>query len=220
MPRYEMNMGLAFPADEPVARFVVGLAIVNNEWLRGMALMPKVESTEASDEQRGVRAMLARQQAATCFEGIRFVATARERFPEVCSFVDGLNANAQGHYAQVQDAADPNSLHHLPWLREHRNATMHVPKMHPKAFAAGTEPMANAVATTASEDSYVEYGETVGSVRFGFADLVGLQLLPWGEEADAIKKLSRARIALGGFVHEAVDAYLKSLPHGVVRRIQ
>jgi hypothetical protein len=216
MPRYEMNMAQAFPSDDPVARFVVGLAIVNNEWHRGMALMPKIEPTDASDEDRAVRAMLARQQAATCFEGLAFVEAAREQFPPVASFIDSLNESAQEQYAQMKEAADRDSPHHLPWLREHRNATMHVPKMNPGAFAAGAEPMANAIAATAELTSYVEYGETAGSVRFGFADLVGLQLLPWSEEADAIKKLSRARIALGGFVHEAVDAYLKALPHGVL----
>jgi hypothetical protein len=54
-------------------------------------------------------------------------------------------------------------------------------------------------------------------VRFGFTDAVSVQMLPW-EDPNVMKHLSRARLALGGFVHEAVDAYLNALPPGVVPR--
>jgi hypothetical protein len=60
--------------------------------------------------------------------------------------------------------------------------------------------------------------DSVASVRFGFADVVSVQMLPW-DDPNIMKHLSRARLALGGFVHEAVEAYLRSLPTGVVRQV-
>lgn len=64
---------------------------------------------------------------------------------------------------------------------------------------------------------YVSHEDTVGSVRFGFADVVSVHMLPWNDP-NVMKHLSRARMALGGFAHEAVDTYLKALPPGVVQQ--
>lgn len=214
--RYSFNIGEAFPSSDEVARFVTGLAMSNNEWHRSMAVMPQDDPAEATEEVRGARLMLARQQAATCYEAIDFIDSARRQFPQVASFIDGLGPEAQEHFSHIKEAVDPKSPFHLPWLRDHRNATMHVPELHPEKYKRGTEDMANALDKAAPLEGIVTHDDTVRTVRFGFADAVSVHLLPW-DDPDVMKHLSRARMALGGFVHEALEAYMRSLPPGVVK---
>jgi hypothetical protein len=214
--RYSFNIGAAFPARDEVARFATGLAMISNEWHRSMAVMPKDDPASATDEVRAVRLMLARQQAATCYEAFDFLDGARRQFPRVAVFIDGLGPEAQEHYRRVKAAVDPGSPFHLPWLRSHRNSTMHVPELHPAKHQRGKEDMANALDKAAPLTGTVTHGDTVKTVRFGFADVVSVQLLPW-DDPNVMKHLSRARIALGGFVHEALEAYLRTLPRGVVK---
>jgi hypothetical protein len=215
---WRFKMEDAFPASDEVARFIVGLGLINNDWHRTMNLMPKSEPTEATEDERGTRLMLARQQAATCHEAIEFIADSRRHYASIGLFIDDLNADAQGHYRQLREAADPQSRHYLSWLREHRHVTQHVPELHPAKYEHGKDAIANALMAAARLEGSVSHEDTVGSVRFGFADVVSVQMLPW-DDPNVMKHLRRARIALGGFVHEAVDAYLKALPKGVVRQV-
>ncbi len=214
-------MERAFPADNEVARFVVGLGLVNNEWHRTMELMPKVEPAKATENERGIRLMLARMQAATCHEAIKFIAESRHFYPKIGEFIDSLSDEAQEHYRQLKEAADPASPFHLSWLRDHRNVTLHVPELHPAKYASGNDVIANAlnaITEGTPQQGSVSHEDTVGSVRFGFADVVSVQMLPW-DDPNVMKHLSRARMALGGFVHEGVETYLLSLPPGIVRRV-
>jgi hypothetical protein len=220
MNEWIFKMEKAFPADDELARFIVGLGLINNEWHRTMELMPKDEPPEATDEARGVRLMLARLQAATCHEAIKFIATARKNYPDtIGAFIDGLSAEGHEHYSQFNEASDPNSPFVLPWLRDHRNVTLHVPELSPSRYDGGNDAIANALRKAAPWPGKVSHEDTVRSVRFGFADVVSVQMLPW-DEPNVMKHLSRARLALGGFVHEAVETYLQALPADIVSRVQ
>lgn len=222
MPEWRFPMEQAFRPDNEVGRFIVGLALIANEWHRTMKLMPRVEPAAATDDERGIRLMLARTQAATCHEAMKFIAESRHFYPKIGEFIDGLNAQAQEHYRQLREAADPASPFHLSWLSEHRNVTVHVPELRPASYASGNDTIANALTAIEEgtpQDGAVSHEETAGSVRFGFADVVSVQMLPW-DDPNVMTHLSRARIALGGFVHEAVETYLLALPAGVVRRVE
>ncbi len=211
-------MAQAFPESDPVARFTVGLGLIANEWHRTMRLMPKTESSEATDDERGIRLMLARQQAATCHEAIKFIADSRRNYPnKVGTFIDGLNTNALEHYSHLKEAADPKSPFFIAWLRDHRNVTLHLPEIHPGRYGGGKDMLAISLREASRLSGYVSHEDTVGSVRFGFADVVSVHMLPWNDP-NVMKHLSRARMALGGFAHEAVDTYLKALPPGVVQQ--
>jgi hypothetical protein len=60
--------------------------------------------------------------------------------------------------------------------------------------------------------------DTIGSVRFDFADEVGVQLLPdIVSDPDLMKKLSDATVALGLFMHGAVLQYVKARHPGAIR---
>jgi hypothetical protein len=218
MPEWRFTMDQAFPAADEIARFVVGLGLINNEWHRTMKLMPKDDPLDVTDDERGIRLMLARQQAATCHEAIDFIANARHHYPKIGEFIDSLSDEAKEHYRQFNEAAEPQSPYYLPWLREHRHVTLHVPELHPDRYVHGKDAIANALAEAGPLEGAVFHEGSVASVRFGFADVVSVQMLPW-DDPNVMKHLSRARLALGGFVHEAVEAYLLSLPHGVVRQV-
>lgn len=218
MPEWRFTMEQAFPAADEIARFVVGLGLINNEWHRTMKLMPKDDPLDVTDDERGIRLMLARQQAATCHEAIDFIANARHHYPKIGEFIDSLSDEAKEHYRQFNEAADSQSPYYLPWLREHRHVTLHVPELHPERYAHGKDAIANALAEAGPLEGAVFHEDSVASVRFGFADVVSVQMLPW-DDPNVMKHLSRARLALGGFVHEAVEAYLRSLPTGVVRQV-
>jgi hypothetical protein len=214
MTEYTFNIGAACPADKAVARFVTVLGIVNNEWHRSMYLM---NLTQDDPDGAGIRLQLTRSQAASLLEATKFITDSRKRFPEVGTFVAGLDADAQQNLDRLLAALDPNSPHFMDWLKDHRDVTNHFPKLHPTAYANGDEEVANALANAAPHTGTISTGETQAKERFGFADEVAVQLLPdIVENPDEIKKLAEARIALGTFVRAAIAAYMYSLPAGVV----
>ncbi len=84
------KIGDAFPADDPVARFITGLGMISNDWLRLITDM--VSDEDDSREGIGRRISLFRRQAALVHEAATFITDARRMFPAVASFVDGLDA--------------------------------------------------------------------------------------------------------------------------------
>jgi hypothetical protein len=182
-----------------------------------MALMPTSDPTEATPEERGLRMMLARQQAALCYEGITFIKASR-RSSRVVTFMNGLDVGAKKHYADLIEATDKKSPFYLPWLRGHRNVTLHVPAVTPSRGEPGVT-LTEALAEAAGRLGRISHDGTVKTLRFGFADVVAQEFLPWEEERDLMKHLSRALLALGGFAQKAISAYFKALPPGVVQRI-
>ncbi len=161
--------------------------------------------------------MLARQQAALCYEGIAFIKSAR-RSSRVVTFMSGLSAEAKKHYSDLIEATDKRSPFYLPWLRGHRNVTLHVPAVTPSKGEPGVT-LTDALAEAAGRLGHISHDGTVKTVRFGFADVVAEEFLPWEEEDDLMKHLSRALLALGGFAHKAINAYFRALPADVVQRI-
>jgi hypothetical protein len=212
--RYEFEIGKAFPASDEVARFVTVLAMISNDWHRTMKMMPRTGPAETAAEERGLRIMLARHEAASCFEAMVFVADSRRRFPQsIEPFVSGLGPTAQQRLGTIAAALDHTSPDYQAWLQGHRNVTSHYPELDPDKYANGKEEIGNALAAAAKHTGTISVGEKASSVRFGFADEVGVQLLPdVNTEGTAIKMLSHARIALGLFIQKAVQAYRQAHP--------
>lgn len=73
---------------------------------------------------------------------------------------------------------DAKSSHYQRWLKYHRNVTFHFPLLHPERETHGDEKIANALRDAASLEGTITAEDTIGSVRFEFADEVGVQLLP------------------------------------------
>lgn len=203
----------AFPADDPVARFITGLAMISNDWLRSITDMFDLDGD--TPEETGRRVSLFRRQAALIHEAAGFITDARRMFPAVSAFVAGLEMTARDGCARVIGAVDSTSPHYLgDWLEDHRNVTHHYPKMHPAAAEHGQEEMANALAGAAEIESTIDSGTRFGDARFRFTDEVGVQLLPPLEKPAWVEQLRDTAIALADFAQRAAMAYLESRPSG------
>src|ERR1039458_3348381 len=155
MPTYTFSIGGAFPESDPVARFVTVLAMVINDWHRTMEMMVTTAEEDPHGkhaETRGIRLMLARQEAAACFEATKFIDESRKHFHEIEAFVQSLGPEAQEYIAAVEAAVDRGSPEHQAWLEGHRNVTSHYPELGREKHAAGNEEIANALKRTASLD--------------------------------------------------------------------
>lgn len=159
------KIGDAFPADDPVARFITGLAMISNDSLRSFEDMFGLEGD--SPEEIGRRVSLFRRQTALIHEAATFITDARRMFPEVATFVAGLESEARDGCERVIGGVDRGSAHYLgDWLEGHRNVTHHYPKMHQAAAQHGKEEMANALADAADFKSTIESGQRFGDARF------------------------------------------------------
>jgi hypothetical protein len=206
------KIGDAFPASDPVARFITGLAMVSNDWLRSVEEMFKLGDTP---EEVGRRISLFRRQAALVHEAAAFITDARRMFPQVANFIGGLEAKARTGCERVIGAVDPNSPEYLDeWLEDHRNVTHHYPKMHPEAVKHGQEEMANALAQAADIESSIDSGRYFGEARFRYADEVGVQLLPPLDDRRWMEDLRDIAMALADFAQRAAQAYLQTRPAG------
>lgn len=213
MTAIRFKIGDAFPADDPVARFITGLAMVSNDWLRSITDMLELESD--TPEAIGRRVSRFRRQAALVHEAATFITDARRMFPAVAGFIDGLEDQTRDRCDRVIGAADPASPFYLgDWLEDHRNVTHHYPKMHPAAAQHGREEMANALSDAADIESTINSGTTFGDARFRFADEVGVQLLPRIDNPTWFAELRDTAMALADFAQRAAQAYLDARPPG------
>jgi hypothetical protein len=81
MTQISFKIGEAFPADDPVARFITVVATISNDWLR---LWHDVALSEAEDEEtRALRFANYRLHAALHYEAAVFLHASRCRFSEV-----------------------------------------------------------------------------------------------------------------------------------------
>jgi hypothetical protein len=214
----------AFPADKEVARYVVVLGWIYNDWRRTMdAMLAAVDQPDGM----GIKLLRFRQVVGYSHEATLFLEDARERYPKIDEFVLGLGADVLREYDRIFDTLRPVKK----WVREQRNATFHYPRVKP--WRKGETPdfegrFANALAAAADagDVSSATLATTYGGVRFDFADAVlahrlGIKL---PEQEDQFKALIDALIdsqnAVKVFVAAAVSTYLESLPPGIVERTE
>ena len=207
--RFNFTFGEAFRASDPVARFVVVLAMASNDWHRLMSLMPTTIPEQANAEEQGIRLMLARQVAATAFEAAAFVRDSRKRFPkEVGAFLDALSDEAKSDLARFTATVEQGSPEYEAWLERHRNVTSHYPEILPDKAAQGREEVANALQRVAAYGQTLVIGGRVNEHRFYFADAVAVEFMPQpNTDRTAIARLSEVRHAFARFVLHALDTY-------------
>jgi hypothetical protein len=213
---YRFQIGAAFPSDDPVARFVTVLAMMSNYWHRSMRA---IDASMEDEDGPGIRLMLARQQAAFYYEATKFIADSGRSFPtEIEGFMASLDEPTKGHYDTIMAGLDADSPHYQGWLKEHRNVTFHFPLLHPERDTHVDEEIANALRDAASLEGTITAEDSIGSVRFEFADEVGVQLLPdIVSNQDVTKELGEATVALGLFMHGALLQYIESRQPGTIR---
>jgi hypothetical protein len=214
MPKVMFKIGDAFPASDPVARFITVLGMMSNDWLRSIQEMLALD--DADPDSGGRRLSLFRQQASLHHEAATFIREARRRFSEIDEFIDGLPTIAQDECDQVVCGIDPQSPHyHGHWLADHRNVTFHYPEMHPDKAKHGQEEIKEALEAASGLESSIESGDYFGSVRFRFADEVAVQWLPDDPDlATLIENLRESVLAMSRFVQRAAKVYMESRPSG------
>jgi hypothetical protein len=215
MTTMRFNIGTAFSAENPVARFVTVLAMMSNDWLRIMQEMVTLDSDEPETQARHI--MLFRQQAALHHEAAARLVDAPSQFVEVRTFMDGLPPEAAADRDIVIGGIKPSSPHYLgDWHEAHRHVTFHHPVLQRDRAAAGAEELHNGLTGAASHEGTITWTEgQFGSVRFGFADEVVVQWLPDAEkQADLIERLRDSALALTRYAQRAAGAYLQALPEG------
>src|SRR3954447_19399155 len=112
MSALRFRIGAAFPADDPVARFVTGLAMICNDWLRFMgdfAILTEASNTDGDDEAAARHVGVFRLQAALLHEAARFATTAHRKFPEIARFVDHLDDTARSDFLRLASVLDKSS---------------------------------------------------------------------------------------------------------------
>jgi hypothetical protein len=217
MQTIRFNIGEAFPASDPVARFITVVGMVSNDWLRLVNEMVAIDDEDP--DGAGRRVMSFRQQAALHHEAAEFIMSARRRFPEIEAFITGLADEAQRECAQVTGGVDPRSPDYLgDWLGDHRNVTFHYPELHPEKAAHGQEEISEALSKAADLEGTITMDEKFGTVRFEFADQVVVQWLPTPTEKEQVAALRESVMALGRFAQRAAQAYLESRPEGTITR--
>jgi hypothetical protein len=101
---YTFRIGDAFPAADPVARFVAVLAIIYNDWRRTMdSMAASVEDPDGT----GIRLLRFRQLVGYTHEATTFLTLSRERYGEVDAFVRSLNPEALDYYNTLFTALAP-----------------------------------------------------------------------------------------------------------------
>jgi hypothetical protein len=130
---FVFKIGEAFAADDPVARFLVVLAMMSNDLLRLIDLMLADEDHDPSR-----RLFCFRVQTALFFEASNFLREpSHRRWPAVRSFVDGLGAAEKSDFERAVGATDRHSTMFLgEWVEESRNRTFNYPDLHPMRPAA------------------------------------------------------------------------------------
>jgi hypothetical protein len=109
MPTVRFTIGQAFPAADPVARFITVLAMMSNDWIRLFEVI-----RASPEDEAGLRVLIFRQQAALHHEAADFIREARRQFhASVDAFVRGLDASAQENCERIVGGIDPRSPHFL-----------------------------------------------------------------------------------------------------------
>ena len=212
MPSIWFKIGEAFPADDPVARFVTVVAMISNDWQRLVQRMVELDDADcvheaAQAEQAALLIENYRLQAALHYEAARLLQQAYERFPEVRNFIDGLTPEAIAEFRLVIGGVTKGSPnYHGDWFSDARNATFHYSKLNRR------ERVGKGLAAAAEEIGAISLGDSFASVRFGFADKVALKWLGGSQpEAEIEAKLVGLResvMALTQFAQRALGVYL------------
>lgn len=201
----------AFPAAEPVARFLTMVAMMCNDLLR---LVDWMLSLDAAQSEAGAAARIFsfRLQASALFEASKFLREASRRSPQIRAFVASLSEDAQQELEHVQCVGQTSTAPLGEWLRAHRNVTFHYAQLDVNKAAAGVEEIWQALEDAADLSGEIQLGEALISTRFQFADQVAIQWLPDGEQAEAIlDALREAVMDLVRFTQKALDAYFNNM---------
>jgi hypothetical protein len=210
------RVGDAFPADHPLARFVVVLLLALND------LLPRNERlTEDRDDELPPheRLYLGRLVGSHLFELATFVDEAPRQFPEIESFLNALPEGAQQQRRTLVAVAKGKPGDFAEELEQLRNHFMHYPRL--IGAAPEREQLSKALVEHADRQGEIRVGELFKDFRAHFADDIAAELTLTDEDAEPfVQELAELSTAAMNFAYAVVGAYTDILPDGTFKLIK
>jgi hypothetical protein len=214
------KIGEAFPADDPLARWVTVCAMaLNDALLINRWLWPRLQEGVASAPHENF--YLARVAAAHLFEAASFLRKHR-RHPEISAFIETLEPEHQEQYEALLQIAKGDQEGFPGQLKEARNTFFHYPKL---IFGQeDQEPLKRAMVEHAKdeEEQGIKRGEirdippALTGFRAGFADDIATEMmLPENTGEEFPKFISNVSTNLGqllSFLQAVLNAYTQTKP--------
>jgi hypothetical protein len=218
------KIGEAFPADDPLARWMTVCAMAGNDLLLvNRWLIPKLKEEERSEPYENV--YLGRLAAAHLFEAATFLKKSDKRLAVVRELVAGLNEDAQAAYRQLLVVGDGGSGEFYDQLKHARNMFFHYQELlqpenedyeHLKQSMAGH--------ATDEEEKGIERGKiedippSITGFRSFFADDVAVEMMMPGDTEKELPSFLRAVsehiAAFMLFLKEVFNEYTQTRPEG------
>lgn len=204
---FSFRIGDVFPVENPVARFVTGIAMIANDWGRLFRLSSEVRDDEFGS---GTRMLLYRLQLSLHVEAVKFLRDARRQYPrEIDRFLETLTEEGRELH---QILVDENSLTRMR-ATPVRNQSFHYPRVLRDRYERGSEEMARLLSEAAHLDGVVEIVDNSdGMGEYRFADEVIVQSLPATDggqtDEEAVDLFKDRVLVLRRFAHLAISQYL------------
>ena len=206
----------AFPADSPLARFIVAVAQGMNDTHLANRLFVEAERPYELTYFFNLASSHLYEVAETFRKAYR-------EWEEVRDFVTSLEEERQEEFTRIAALADPEP----PWpgarLKELRNSFFHYLRLDRAAADAGHLPLLRGLREASDLEGQVVIERTdrpLHGIRALFADEVFLQTVTADYGDGELERLAAAlaeyQPALNRFAQAAVGRYLSELPDGVV----
>lgn len=220
-PRIRFRIGDVFPADDPVARFLVAIAATLNDTLLANRRFVAAEQPFES-------IYFFNLASSHLYEAAEVFYRADREWPEVRALVQALDDDSQGRFARIAALAAPNADWPGPRLKELRNSFFHYLRLDRAAAEAGRLPIRGAIEAAADMDGLLilappnEVGIPI--IRSFFADEVLIKAITLdyedGESERLIATLANYQGDLNKFSQVALGRYFREQQEGVVTHDQ
>jgi hypothetical protein len=210
---WHFRIGEAFPADDPLARFILAVARMMDD---GVLVNSRIVEAE-QDYELLYFFVLASSHLYEAAETLRKAHTEWNEVREFVASLDEVRRAEFEHVTALDSTAWPGNR-----LKEMRNTFFHYLRLDRAAANAGELPLQSGLAKAAEVDGsiIIEAGGPLNGIRALFADEVFVKTLTADYEDDELERLIAAlpdyQGDLNRFAQAAVGRYLSNLPAGVL----
>jgi hypothetical protein len=216
---WSFELGVAFPAGDPLARFVTDVSMGLNDTLLSN------EGFVAADEAHA-SIYYFKLASGHLWELAHVLGEAYEQWPEVRDFIGRLQQSFQEDFAAVIEIAapaDPTGIGDR--LRRLRNGFFHYPSLRRSTAERGRLPLMHALRDAHDLQGLVTIDPTRGElsgIRALFADEVAVKLLTAGYQDGELERLvsrvAQLQAAYNRFAQAVLGRYLREMPNGLVMK--
>jgi hypothetical protein len=208
-------IGDAFPADDPLARFLVAVAAALNDNILSHTLFVQADNTFD-------HIYLFNLASSHLYEAAETLEQAAREWPEVQTFVDGLDDDRRSEFERVAGLARQGAAWPAARLKELRNLFFHYFRLDRAAADVNQLPLIAGLEAAADREStlVIEPGQELSGIRSEFAYEAAIAAMTRDFEDDELQRLittlARLQGDLNRFAQAALGRYLRELPEGAV----